>query len=100
MRNTRVSTTLMFLLTNSFATPALAQIAAAPSSISFDAALRAAEERSLFHVHHASEADAARDMAVAAGQLPDPVLHMSVDNLVVDGPDNWSFAQEPMSMAS
>lgn len=99
MRKTSISTPLVFFLTNSLASLAWAQ-AGAPLSLGFDAALSAAEARTLSHVHHASEADAARDMAVAAGRLPDPVLRMSVDNLVVDGPNNWSFGKEPMSMAS
>jgi outer membrane protein TolC len=41
---------------------------------------------------------AAREMAVAAGQLPDPVLSIGVDNLPVDGPDAWSVGRDFMTM--
>jgi outer membrane protein TolC len=62
--------------------------------------LRAAEARSQVHVHHTYEAQAARELAVAAGELPDPSLRMSLDNLTVDGPARWSLAREPMTMGS
>jgi hypothetical protein len=35
-------------------------------------------------------ASAARDMAVAAGQRPDPVLKLGINNLPVNGPDRFS----------
>jgi outer membrane protein TolC len=41
---------------------------------------------------------AARDMAVAAGQLPDPVLKFGIDNLPVEGPDRFSVQSEGMTM--
>ncbi len=41
---------------------------------------------------------AARDMAVAAGQLPDSVLRLGVDNLPVNGADRWSLGREFMTM--
>ncbi|MEO8753347.1 MAG: TolC family protein [Casimicrobiaceae bacterium] len=43
-------------------------------------------------------ASAAREMAVAAGQLPDPVLKLGIDNLPVNGPDAWSLTQDFMTM--
>src|SRR6266508_2905029 len=33
---------------------------------------------------------AARETSVSAGQLPDPVLRLGVDNLPVNGPDRFS----------
>lgn len=39
----------------------------------------------------AGGAQAAREMAVAAGQLPDPVLRLGADDLPVNGPDRWSL---------
>lgn len=80
--------------------PVLAWPQAVPASLSLDAALRAAEARSQVHEHHAYQAIAARDMAVAAAQLPDPVLRMSLDNLTIDGPARWSLTREPMTMGS
>jgi outer membrane protein TolC len=39
-----------------------------------------------------------RDMAVAAGQLPDPVLKVGIDNLPVSGQDRLSLTQDFMTM--
>lgn len=41
---------------------------------------------------------AARQMAVAAGQLPDPVLKAGIDNLPVGGPDPLSLGNDFMTM--
>ena len=41
---------------------------------------------------------AARDMAVAARQLPDPVIKFGVDNLPVAGPDRFSLSNDFMTM--
>ncbi|UTY60899.1 TolC family protein [Massilia sp. erpn] len=42
--------------------------------------------------------DAAREMAVAAGQLPDPVLKVGVDNMPLSGPDRASLGADSMTM--
>jgi len=41
---------------------------------------------------------AAREMAVAAGQLPDPVLKLGIDNLPVTGEDRFSLTRDFMTM--
>jgi outer membrane protein TolC len=41
---------------------------------------------------------AANEMAVAAGQLPDPVLKVGIDNLPVSGPDRLSLGNDFMTM--
>jgi outer membrane protein TolC len=41
---------------------------------------------------------ASREMAVAAGQLPDPVLKAGIDNLPVSGPDRFSLTNDSMTM--
>ena len=41
---------------------------------------------------------ASRDMAVAAGRLPDPVLRFGIDNLPIDGPDQFSIGRDFMTM--
>lgn len=41
---------------------------------------------------------AARDMAIAAGQLPDPVLKAGIDNLPLSGPDRFSLGNDFMTM--
>lgn len=41
---------------------------------------------------------ASQEMAVAARQLPDPVLSVGVDNVPVNGADRWSVSAESMTM--
>ena len=41
---------------------------------------------------------ATREMAVAAGQLPDPVLKFGVENLPITGPDTFNFTRDFMTM--
>ena len=41
---------------------------------------------------------AARDMAVAAGQLPDPTLRAGIDNLPLGGADRFSLGSDFMTM--
>lgn len=40
---------------------------------------------------------AAREMAVAAGQLPDPILKVGIDNLPISGPDRLSLGNDFMT---
>ncbi|HEX7643889.1 MAG TPA: TolC family protein [Burkholderiaceae bacterium] len=42
--------------------------------------------------------EASRDMAVAAGQRPDPVLRLGIDNLPVEGADRGSLTSDFMTM--
>lgn len=41
---------------------------------------------------------ASRQMAVAAGQLPDPVLKFGVESLPINGPDRFSLTRDFMTM--
>ncbi|MBC7686172.1 MAG: TolC family protein [Bdellovibrionales bacterium] len=41
---------------------------------------------------------AAGDMAIAAGQLPDPILKAGIDNLPLSGPDRFSLGNDFMTM--
>ncbi|MBL8377071.1 MAG: TolC family protein [Burkholderiales bacterium] len=43
-------------------------------------------------------ARAAREQAVAAGQLPDPILRFGVENLPANGPDAWKVGNDFMTM--
>ena len=61
-------------------------------------ALRLAEARAPVLSASSAAADAAREMAVAAGQLPDPVLRAGVENLPVNGPDAFSIGNDFMTM--
>jgi outer membrane protein TolC len=43
---------------------------------------------------------ASRELAVAAGQLPDPVLRLQLQNVPIEGQDRWSLNADPMTMRS
>jgi outer membrane protein TolC len=43
---------------------------------------------------------ATREMAIAAGQLPDPVATLGINNLPINGPDAWSLTNDFMTMRS
>lgn len=45
-----------------------------------------------------ASAAASRQMAAAAGQLPDPVLKLGVENLPLNGPDRLSLSRDFMTM--
>lgn len=68
--------------------------------LSLDDALRVAEVRSYALAAQDAAATAAGEMAVAARQLPDPVLRLAVDNLPIDGADRYSFTDDFMTMRS
>ena len=74
--------------------------AGAADVLTFQEALRIAAERSSKLVARDAAAQAARDMAVAAGQLPDPTLKLGLNNLPVNGPDAWSVTSDFMTMRS
>ncbi|MGC4366748.1 TolC family protein [Hydrogenophaga sp. R2] len=74
--------------------------AAADEPLGLSAAVSAAVARSRSLDASADVARSAREMAVAAGQRPDPVLRLSLDNLPVDGPDRFSVTRDFMTMRS
>lgn len=77
---------------------ALAALSAQAAPLTLDEALRLAQERSRQLSAQDAAATAAREMAVAAGQRPDPVLKFGVDNLPVNGPDAGSLTRDFMTM--
>ena len=70
------------------------------TTLSFDQALVAAQQRSRQLPAQAAAAQAAREMARAAAQRPDPTLNFSVNNLPVSGPDALSLTRDFMTMRS
>jgi outer membrane protein TolC len=72
----------------------------AQQPLTLDEALRLAQDRSRQLPAQDSAAAAAREMALAAGQLPDPVLKAGINNLPVNGPDAWSLTSDFMTMRS
>lgn len=61
-------------------------------------ALRIAVDRSPQLVAQDALGAAARDQAVSAGRLPDPVLKAGIDNLPANGPDRFSVTRDFMTM--
>ena len=68
--------------------------------LTLDQALRAAQDRSRQLVAQDSAASASREMAIAAGQLPDPVLKTGLNSLPISGPDRFSLTRDSFTMAS
>ena len=88
-------------------TTALAPVAlillfsSAPSAqtpLTLEHAQRRAVERSRMLAGRDSAVTASREMAVAAGQLPDPMLKLGIDNLPVDTSDRFSLSRDFMTM--
>jgi outer membrane protein TolC len=62
--------------------------------------MRVAEQRSQGLRSQASRSDAARQRAVAAGQRPDPVLRLGLDNVPVEGGSSRLLTREPTTARS
>lgn len=77
---------------------ALALQAAAQQTLSLPEAQRIALSRSQQLVANEAAAAAVRDLSVAAGQLPDPVLRLGVDNVPLSGPGRFSLSHDEMTM--
>lgn len=74
--------------------------AQAQPGLTLDQALRAAQERSQQLVAQDAAVAASRDMAVAAGQRPDPTLKVGVSNLPINTQDRFSLTRDFMTMRS
>jgi outer membrane protein TolC len=79
---------------------AVAQAAAGSAVLTLERALQLAQRRSAGLVAQDAAAAAARSMAIAAGQLPDPTLTVGINNLPVNGPDRFSVGRDFMTMRS
>jgi outer membrane protein TolC len=71
---------------------------AADSPLTLPDAQRRAVERSRQLAGQDSAVFASREMAVAAGQLPDPALKLGIDNLPIEGTDRFSLSRDFMTM--
>jgi len=74
------------------------RIHASESPLTLAEAQRRAAERSRQLVAQDAGIAASREMAVAAGQLPDPVLRLGIDNLPINGADRFSVGRDFMTM--
>ena len=72
--------------------------ARAAEPLNLEQALQLARDRSQGLVAQDNAALAAREMAVSAGQLPDPTLKIGINNLPVNGPDAGSLTRDFMTM--
>jgi outer membrane protein TolC len=83
-----------------FALLAFASVAAhaQQAALTLDAALQSATDRSAAMQAAESSVRASSELAVSAGQLPDPMLKAGVDNLPVNGPQRFTIGQDFMTM--
>jgi len=88
---------LVLALALSLAAPPAAY---AQAILGLDRALKLAEDRSRQIAAQDAAASSAREMAGAAGQRPDPVLKAGINNLPVNGPDQFSLSRDFMTMRS
>ena len=71
---------------------------AAERALTLPEAQRNAVERSRQLAAQDASILSSKEMAVAAGQLPDPVLRLGIDNLPVEGPERFSLSRDFMTM--
>ena len=71
---------------------------AGAGALGFDESLRLAQQRSLQLPAQEAAADAARQMAVAAGHRPDPTLKAGIANLPLQGSERFSLTRDSMTM--
>jgi cobalt-zinc-cadmium efflux system outer membrane protein len=71
-----------------------------PPPLGLVEAMRVAEQRSQALQSQQSRSDAARQRAVAAGQRPDPVLRLGLDNVPVQGGTSQLLTREPTTARS
>jgi len=81
---------------------ALLVVPAAPAAgepLSFAEAVRLAVARAPQIAAQQAMAEAAREMAGPAGELPDPKLKLGVENVPTSGSDAWSLTRDFMTMS-
>lgn len=72
----------------------------AQQALTLEQALQLAQSRSRQLVAQDALEQSSREMAVAAGQRPDPTLKLGVNNLPINGEDRLSLTQDFMTMRS
>ena len=75
------------------------QPGAAETPLSLAEALKIAVGRSQQIVSQRAMVDAAREMSVSGGELPDPKLKLGVENVPTEGADAWSLTRDFMTMS-
>ena len=85
------------LLTASFANAVMAQPQVSSEPLSLENALLLAEQRSPALLAQDASSQASQELAIEAGQLPDPMLELSVNNLPVNGSMAYSLTENFMT---
>ena len=85
------------LFTASFATAVIAQPHVSSQPLSLENALQLAVQRSHALLAQDASSQASQELAIEAGQLPDPMLELSVNNLPVNGPMAYSLTEDFMT---
>lgn len=88
----------MLKQTLALASLCLSFAAVAEPALSLTEAQHLAVARSRQLLAQDAAASANRDLSIAAGQLPDPVLRLGIDNLPVDGADRFTLGRDFMTM--
>lgn len=68
--------------------------------LTYEAALKLADQSAPILQAKAKDVDAARAAAVASGRLPDPKLRLGIDNFPISGPPAGRFGPDSMTMAT
>jgi len=79
---------------------ALLASAAHAAPLTYDAALKVADQSAPSLRAKVTDVDAARAAAIAAGRLPDPKLRLGLDNFPISGPPAGRFGPDSMTMAT
>ena len=77
---------------------ALCLASPARAALSLPQALQLAEDRSRLPAAQNAAAASAREMAVAAGQRPDPTFKLGLASLPINGPDAFSLTRDSFTM--
>ena len=77
--------------------PSAAQATDSRLALSLDQALQLAAERSRLVAANRAQAQASREMQASAAQLPDPVLKAGLENVPINGPDQFSIGRDFMT---
>src|SRR5512140_2667846 len=88
----------VFLAAAAIAVASLSALAQSPLTLA-EAQRRAVERSRQLGARDAS-ITASRAMAVAAGELPDPVLRLQLQNVPIEGPDRFTLNRDSMTMRS
>lgn len=79
---------------------ALLADAAQAAPLTYEAALKLADESAPSLQAKATDVKAAREAAIAAGRLPDPKVRLGLDNFPISGPPAGRFGPDSMTMAT